>query len=626
LEEEPAGGYDPRALVRLASYVRPYRLWVLAAVALLLVSSATELVGPQLYRVAIDRYIAPRAGSPDVGGLSRVAAVYLLVLAVGFAARWGQNVLTQVVGQRVMVDLRADLFAHLQRLPVAFFHRNPVGRLVTRVTHDVDSLNELLTSGVVAVFGDLVTLVGVVAAMLWLDWRLALGVLAVLPVVYGVTERFRVRALEAYRAVRVRLARLNAYLNEQITGMGTVQLFTHEDRARGRFRDLNRDHLAAHLASLSNMAQFFPAVQLLGALAVALLLWVGGGRAVQGWVTLGVLVAMIQYAERLFDPIRELAEKFNLLQQAVASSERIFRLLDEPVTLQDPPEPVRLERVRGAVEFQDVWFAYDPPEPTRDGAGWALRGVSFRVEPGERVALVGPTGAGKSSVVQLMCRFYDPQRGRVLLDGVDVRAVRQQDLRRHVGLVLQDVFLFSGTVLDNIRLWDPQVSLERVREAARRAGAEGFIQQLPKGYLTEVGERGVRLSAGQRQLIALARALLHDPAVLVVLDEATSSVDAETERQVLQAMRESLVGRTVLVVAHRLATVQDVDRILVLHRGRLVEQGSHRELLSRGGVYAKLYRLQAGQQHVQQTLDPGGGDRGPQKSRQRFLGWSRGGG
>ncbi|MCS7234414.1 MAG: ABC transporter ATP-binding protein [Armatimonadota bacterium] len=593
-EEEAVGTPDRRTVGRLLAYVWPYRVQVVAAAGLLLVTSAADLAGPQLYRVAIDRYIAPRSGSPDVWGLSKLAAAYLAVLTVGFAARWAQNVLMQAAGQRAMADLRTDLFAHLQRLPVAFFHRHPVGRLVTRVTHDVDSLNELLTSGLVAVFGDLLTLLGVVAAMLWLDWRLALVVLAVLPLVYGVTERFRRRALQAYRAVRSRLARLNAYLNERITGMSTVQLFGKEPRARAQFRELNEDHLQANLASVANMAQFFPAVQVLGTLTVALLLWVGGGRVVQGWVTLGVLVAMIQYAERLFDPIRELAEKFNLLQQAVASSERIFRLLDEPVTLQDPAAPVSLGRVRGAVEFQDVWFSYHTPKAVQDEVGWALRGVSFRVEPGQRVALVGPTGAGKSSVVQLLCRFYDPQRGRVLLDGVDVRAVRQQDLRRHVGLVLQDVFLFSGTILDNIRLWDPDVPLERVREAARRAGAEGFIERLPKGYLTEVGERGVRLSAGQRQLIALARALLQDPAVLVVLDEATSSVDAETEREVLQALRGSLQGRTVFVVAHRLATVQDVDRILVLHRGRLVEEGTHRELLARDGVYAKLYRLQTG--------------------------------
>lgn len=601
-EEDLVGRYDGRAVRRLLGYVRPYRWSVALAVGLLLVASATELAGPQLYRIAIDRYIVPRSGAPDVWGLFVLAAGYLLLLGVGFAARWTQNVLMQAVGQQAMVDLRTEVFAHLQRLPVGFFHRNPVGRLVTRVTHDVESLNELLTSGLVAVFGDLLTLLGVVVAMLWLDWRLALMVLATLPLVYGVTERFRVRALEAYRAVRTRLARLSAYLNEHITGMSVVQLFGREPAALARFRDLNVDHLQANMASVSNMSQFFPAVHVLGVLAVAVLLWVGGGRAVQGWLTLGVLVAMIQYAERLFDPIRELAEKFNLLQQAMASSERIFRLLDEPVVLQDPPDPVPLAAARGQLEFRDVWFAYEePPGSDKDGVGWVLKGVSFRLRPGERVALVGPTGAGKSTVVQLLCRLYDPQRGQVLVDGVDVRRVRQQDLRRQVGLVLQDVFLFSGTVLDNIRLWNPEITLEQVQQAARRAGAEGFIESLPGGYHAEVGERGVRLSTGQRQLIALARALVYDPKILVVLDEATSSVDAETERWVLQALGEALRDRTVLVIAHRLAAVRHVDRILVLHRGRLVEEGTHTELLQREGVFAKLYRLQSGQERWLRT-------------------------
>ncbi len=592
-EEAPSGRADPRVVRRLVGYAWPYRFRVLGAVALLLAASATDLAGPQLYRVAIDRYIAPAGGPPDFRGLGLVAAAYLALVVVGFGARWTQNVLMQAVGQRAMADLRMDLFRHLQRLPVAFFHRNAVGRLVTRVTNDVDSLNELLTSGVVAVFGDVVTLVGIVVAMLWLDWRLALVALSVLPLVYAVTERFRRRALETYRAVRTRLARINAFLNEHITGMTVVQLFTQEARSLQRFDALNADHLRANLASLANIAQFFPSVQVLGTVTVALLLWYGGGQVVQGWTTLGVLVAMVQYAERFFDPIRELADKFNLLQQALASSERIFGLLDEPVTVQDPPTPVRLQRVRGEVTFEDVWFAYDGNGAgPQDGVGWALRGVSFRVAPGERVALVGPTGAGKTSVLNLLCRFYDPQRGRVLLDGVDVRSLAQQELRRHIGLVLQDVFLFSGTVEDNIRLWNPEISEARVREVARFVGADRFIEQLQDGYRTEVGERGVRLSMGQRQLIAFARALAYNPEVLLLLDEATSSVDPETERWILEAMERVLRGRTCIVIAHRLSTVQNVDRILVLHRGRLVEEGTHHDLLARGGIYAKLYRLQ----------------------------------
>lgn len=596
-EDEFLGrAYDGRLMRRLLHYVRPYRLPVAAAGTLLLVASLTELAGPQLYRIAIDRAIAPslRGGAVDVGLLGRVALAYLLVLGVGFGARWLENYLMQYVGQRAMADLRMDLFRHLQRLPVAFFSRTPVGRLVTRVTNDVDTLNELLTSGIVAVFGDLFTLVGIVAAMLWLDARLALVGFCVLPPVVWVTEWFRVRAREAYRAVRTWLARINAFLNEHITGMAIVQLFNRERRALERFDAMNQEYLKANLLSLHNLARFFPAVHLLGTLAVALLLWYGGGEVVRGAVTIGVLVAMIQYAERFFEPIRELADKFNLLQQAMASSERIFRLLDEPVTIQDPPDPVILDRVRGEVEFRDVWFAYE--NPSGGDSGWVLRGVSFRIAPGERVALVGYTGAGKTTVIHLMCRFYDPQRGQVLLDGVDVRRWRQQDLRRHIGLVQQDVFLFSGTIADNIRLWNPEITDEQVRAAARFVGADRFIERLPDGYATEVGERGVRLSAGERQLIAFARAVAHNPEVLLVLDEATSSVDAETEWWIQEATRRVLRGRTAILIAHRLSTIQDADRILVLHRGRIIEEGTHADLLARGGLYAKLYRLQYRQQ------------------------------
>jgi ATP-binding cassette subfamily B multidrug efflux pump len=596
-EDEFLGrAYDGRLMRRLLRYVRPYRLSVAAAGALLLVASLTELAGPQLYRIAIDRAIAPalQGGAVDAGLLGRVALAYLLVLGVGFGARWLENYLMQYVGQWAMADLRMDLFRHLQRLPVAFFSRTPVGRLVTRVTNDVDTLNELLTSGIVAVFGDLFTLVGIVAAMLWLDPRLAVVGFCVLPLVVWVTEQFRVRAREAYRAVRTWLARINAFLNEHITGMAIVQLFNRERRALQRFDAMNEEYLRANLLSLQNLARFFPAIHLLGTLAVALLLWYGGGEVVRGAVTIGVLVAMIQYAERFFEPIRELADKFNLLQQAMASSERIFRLLDEPVVIQDPPNPVVLDRVRGEVEFRDVWFAYE--DPSDDGAGWVLRGTSFRIAPGERVALVGYTGAGKTTVIHLMCRFYDPQRGQVLLDGVDVRCLRQQDLRRHIGLVQQDVFLFSGTIADNIRLYNPEITDEQVRVAARFVGADRFIERLPDGYATEVGERGVRLSAGERQLIAFARAIAHNPEVLLVLDEATSSVDAETEWWVQEATRRVLRGRTAILIAHRLSTIQDADRILVLHRGRIAEEGTHTELLARGGLYAKLYRLQYRQQ------------------------------
>ncbi|MCS7172018.1 MAG: ABC transporter ATP-binding protein/permease [Armatimonadetes bacterium] len=587
--------YDHRLLRRLLAYMLPYRTTVAAALVLLLLASLLELAGPQLYRIAIDRAIVPslERGTVDRGTLSALALLYLLALAAGFGARWLQHYLMQTVAQRAMAELRSELFSHLQRLPLRFYEGNPVGRLVTRVTSDVETLNELLTSGLVAAFGDVLTLVGIMAAMLWLDVRLAVVAFCVLPLVYGVTGRFRGQAREAYRAVRTQLGRINAFLNEHISGMPVVQLFTQEDRALRRFDALSRDYLDASLRSLAALARFYPAVHFLGVLAVALLIWYGGGQVIRGVTTLGVLVAMIQYAERFFEPVRELADKFNLLQQAMASSERIFRLLDEPVAVQDPPSPVLLERVRGEIEFRDVWFAYGEAPVDGDGAGWALRGVSFRIAPGEHVAVVGYTGAGKTSLVNLLLRFYDPQRGQVLLDGVDVRRMRQRDLRRHVGLVLQDTFLFSGTIADNIRLFNPDIPDTQVEAAARLVGADRFIDQLPNGYQTEVGERGVRLSAGQRQLVALARALAYNPEVLVVLDEATSNVDTEAEGLVREALRGALRNRTVLLIAHRLSTVQHVDRILVLHRGRVVEEGTHARLLARDGIYAKLYRLQA---------------------------------
>jgi ATP-binding cassette subfamily B multidrug efflux pump len=599
-DEDPILGraYDARLIGRLLGYVRPYRGTVGASVGLLLLASLADLAGPSLYRVGIDRYIAPagaRHTGADLRGLAGLAVVYLGVLALGFGARWAQSYLMQAVGQRVMADLRAQMVAHLQRLSMSFFSRTPVGRLVTRVTNDVDALNDLITSGAVAIFGDVFTMIGIMAVMLWMNWRLALAVFAVLPAVYVTTERFRLRSREAYRAVRTRLARINAYLNEQITGMTVTQLFTQEGRRLGAFDQLNGAHLDATLASTRNFSQFYPAVQFLGALGTALLLWYGGGQVVRGAATLGVLVAAIQYAERFFDPLRDLADKFNIFQAAMASSERIFRVLDEPVTIQDAARPAPVGPIRGEIAFEDVWFSYgaDGGAPADGGAtAWALRGVSFRIRAGERVAIVGHTGAGKTSVINLLSRFYDPQRGRVLVDGTEVRRFAQRDLRRHVGLVLQDMFLFSGTIADNIRLGNAAISDAAVQRAAEQTGAARFIEALPRGYATELRERGAGLSSGQKQLIAFARALAAQPEILLILDEATSSVDAEAEALIQRAMAEALRGRTAIVIAHRLSTVRYVDRILVLHKGRLAEDGTHDALLARGGIYAKLYRLQ----------------------------------
>ncbi|HLE78247.1 MAG TPA: ABC transporter ATP-binding protein [bacterium] len=613
-EDEILGkAYDARLMRRLLGYLRPYRRPVILSVVLLLLAAGAELAGPYFVKVAIDRYI----GVGDMAGLARIAAWYLLTLVAAAAIRYGQNYITQIVGQSVMYDLRMQMFGHLQRLSVAFFAGNPVGRLMTRITNDVDTLYEMVTSGVVTVFGDVFMLVGIIIAMLLLDWRLTLVAFAVLPALVAMTAWFAARSRESYRAVRVRIARINAYLNENIMGMGVAQLFNRRRRNFGKFDALNRDHLDSNQQAIRYFALFFPSVGFISAVAIALLIWYAGGQVVRGVVTIGVLVAAIQYTERFWRPIQDLAEKYNILQAAMASSERIFRILDEPVTVEDPAGPVPLPHVRGEIEFKDVWFAYPsstggppaaggPAAAPRDGEPplprgtdeWVLKGVSFRIAAGESVAFVGHTGAGKTSIINLLLRFYDPQRGRVLVDGVDVRAYAQRDLRRHVGLVLQDVFLFSGTIASNIRLGNEDISDEEIRRAAEFVNAHRFIDRMPKGYASDVVERGTTLSAGQRQLIAFARALSHNPEILLVLDEATSSVDTETEILIQDALSRVMHGRTSIIIAHRLSTIQNVDRIVVLHKGHLVEEGTHRDLLAKGGIYAKLYQLQYRDQEV----------------------------
>jgi ATP-binding cassette subfamily B protein len=586
-QDLPASGYDAALLRRLLRYLRPYRWLAGGAVLLLLVQSGLALIGPRLTEHALDVAI-PKT---DVGLLGLLAGLYIATLLLELLAEYGGLLLTTFVGQRVMYDLRMEIFARLQRLSVTYFDRNPVGRLMTRVTSDVETLNELFSSGVVTIFGDVFTLLAIMAMMLVIDVKLALVTFAVIPLVWLTAAIFRRSVRDAFRDIRHRLARLNAYLQERLSGMRVVQLFGREEASAERFAELNREHLAAHLRSITIYAIFFPVVEVLTAVAMALLLWYGGLRVLDDTLTVGILAAFIQYTRRFFQPLQDLSEKFNLLQSAMASSERVFALLDEPVTVPEPGSPRRLPRpLRGEVRFEGVWFRYSPEGP------WVLRDVSFVASPGKTVALVGHTGAGKTTVVNLLLRFYDPERGRITVDGVDIRELTTADLRSAIGFVQQDLFLFTGDILHNLTLGAP-ITADAARRAAERVGADRFIERLPSGYGHRLGERGRNLSVGERQLLSFARALALDPGILV-LDEATSSVDAEAEAQIQVAIAELMAGRTSLVVAHRLSTILHADEILVMHHGEIRERGTHRELLAAGGLYERLYQLQLRGQEV----------------------------
>jgi len=627
-EEEVLGkAYDSRLMKRLLIYLRPYKWQVAVALLAIVLKAFADVLGPYLTKVAIDKYLASHTeahslldrflSSRPMVGIAQIAAIYVGILAFSFVLEFAQTYIMQWTGQKVMFDLRSQIFRHLQAIHVSFFDKNPVGRLVTRVTTDVDALNEMFTAGVVSIFEDVFVLAGILVIMLNMNWRLALITFAVLPLIFYATSIFRRKVRESYRRIRIAIAKINAFLQEHVTGIVVLQLFNRERKSYERFEKINRTHMDAFKDAIMAHAVYYPVVEVLSATAIACVVWFGGNQVIRGFVTLGVLVAFMQYAQRFFRPIQDLSEKYNILQSAMASSERIFKLLDTPAEIVSPAKP-RQPEGPGRIEFDHVWFAYRTlaqaaEEAARKGerlkaaAGgdgnlldeydWVLRDVSFTIEPGDTVAIVGHTGAGKTTIISLLLRFYDVQRGSIRIDEVDIRDMSLVDLRRRFGVVLQDPFLFTGTVAGNIRLGSRWIEDEMVENAAEQVNVAEFIRSLPGGFSEEVHERGSTLSTGQKQLISFARALAHNPKILV-LDEATSSVDTETEFRVREALSRMVEGRTSIVIAHRLSTVQRANKIIVMHKGKVREIGSHQQLLTNRGIYWKLYQLQYKDQEI----------------------------
>jgi ATP-binding cassette subfamily B protein len=587
-EEELYGkAYDARIARRIGGYLRPYLKQLAVALVLVLIAGVLQVAGPLIVREAIDSQISQ--GRDDKLGL--LVAAYVGVLVAILLISFGQAVLMTLIGQRVMMDLRVELFSHIQRMSMRFFDRNPVGRLVTRITNDVSTLEQVISQGVIETLSNMIMLLVIVVVLFVLDWQLALIMVLSLPPLILVVRHFALAQRNAFREQRAWLSRINAYLNEIVTGMTVLQLFNLQRRTFLRFDGRNQGLLAANLRVTFYYAVFEPAVVLFNAVTTGLIIWYGGGRVLDDSLTLGTLVAFLQYMQRFFWPIRELSERYTTVQQAMASLERVFGIMDEPEEVRDVDAPARLEHIRGAIEFRNVWFAYDP-------GNWVLRDVSFSIAPGEKVAIVGATGAGKSTLMSLLNRFYDVQRGQILVDGVPVTDLRQRELRREVGLVLQDPFIFTDSVEENIRLRDGSISLEETHAAARLVGAAPFILRMREGYATLLAERGANLSTGQKQLIALARVAAFNPRIALVMDEATASIDPETEATLQESIRRVMQDRTAIVIAHRLNTIRNVDRILVLQHGRIVEEGTHAQLLARRGIYFRLYELQYKDQDI----------------------------
>lgn len=586
-EEEVLGkAYDSKLMKRLLGYIKPYRKYVVLAILMNIVVSSLGPLRPYLTKVAVDDYIA----KSNYKGLFLISLILFATLLFEAAIQYFLTYYTQYLGQKTIYDLRTQLFKHTQKLALRFFDKTPIGRIVTRVTNDVEALSELFSSGIVMIFSDVFNIVWILVFMFFMDIKLSLVTLSVFPVLIYGTFLFRKKARESYRDVRLHLARLNSYMQEHITGINVVQIFRKERDELKRFLSINSDYRAANIKSVFYYALFYPGVEILSSIAVGLIIWYGGGEVIRNTLTIGTIFAFLQFTEMFFRPIRDLSEKYNIMQTAMASSERIFRLLDNQTFVLDPEHPIKINNVKGGIEFKDVCFAYNEDD-------YVLKNISFKINPGETVAIVGHTGAGKTSIINILSRFYDIQKGSILLDGVDITNIEKGELRRYISVVLQDVFLFSGTIKSNIDMNNEDIPFEKVTEAAKLVGADKFINLLPKKFDEEVKERGSTLSVGQKQLISFARALAYDPKILI-LDEATSSVDTETEILIQQAIERLLVGRTAIVIAHRLSTIQSADKIIVMHKGEIRETGNHQELLAKRGIYYKLYQLQYKDQEI----------------------------
>ncbi len=589
-DEEILGkAYDSKLMKRLLGYVKPYTKYVVLAIALNIIVAALGPLRPYLTKVAVDDSIANK----DYHGLLIISLLLLGSLILQSVIQYFLTYYTQFMGQKIIYDLRVKLFSHVQKLALKYFDRTPIGRLVTRTTNDIESLSELFASGIVMVFSDIFIILWILIFMFAMSWDLSLVTLSVLPALIYATFLFRKKVRESYRDVRFHLARLNSYLQERITGMSVVQIFNKEDDEIKKFSGINADHRDANIKSIFYYAVFFPTVEFLSSIATGLIIWYGGGSVIQSTMTIGVLFAFIQYTEMFFRPIRDLSEKYNILQTAMASSERIFKLLDNKTFVSNPENPKSLSNVKGKIEFKNVWFEYNSGEPV-------LKNINLTIEPGESVAIVGATGAGKTSIINILTRFYDIQKGSILIDGVDISEIDKRELRRYISIVLQDIYLFSGNIRSNINLDNPEITEEQVIAAAKTVGAHKFIEALPNKYNEEVKEKGATLSVGQKQLISFARALAYNPQILI-LDEATSSVDTETEILIQKAIEKMLAGRTSIVIAHRLSTIQNADKIIVMHKGEIREIGTHQELLAQRGIYFRLYQLQYKDQEITKT-------------------------